>query len=163
MTRSFYLHPGDLLVAPTPVKFHTILGSCVSLCLLDEKIGLAGMNHFLLPSHPEAETKEPNRFGDLANANLLEELIARGAKKNDLRAKMFGGANVLQNVNIGRDIGLQNAEITKNFLLENKIPLVCADIGGESGRKIIFCSDGFQVSCEPIKRNDSLSNKSSTS
>lgn len=40
---------GDVVVSKEPAMLETILGSCVAVCLWDEKIGMGGMNHIMLP------------------------------------------------------------------------------------------------------------------
>ena len=58
---NYFLHPGFVFVSQRPTAILTILGSCVSVCLHDEKRCFGGMNHFLLPE-PLAGESTP-RYG----------------------------------------------------------------------------------------------------
>ena len=46
---SVYLYPGELIATSDPSVISTVLGSCVSVCLLDPVTKSGGANHFLLP------------------------------------------------------------------------------------------------------------------
>jgi len=43
--------PGEYYVTKTDEIIATVLGSCVSVCLRDTKLGIGGMNHFMLPEN----------------------------------------------------------------------------------------------------------------
>lgn len=43
-----------MVTADWRISFSTVLGSCVAVCLLDPLVGVAGMNHFMLPEAPNA-------------------------------------------------------------------------------------------------------------
>jgi chemotaxis protein CheD len=138
--QTFYLQPGETVVGDG-CHVLTILGSCVAVCLVDRTRGLGGMNHFLLPRGPRAATSP--RFGDVALARLLKEMLARGAAHERLEAKLFGGARVLASTSVTRDLGLENVQIAVDFLAAEGIPLVARNTGGDRGRKLIFqTSDG---------------------
>jgi chemotaxis protein CheD len=141
-TRSnFYLHPGQIFVSAESYAVTTILGSCVSVCLWDPITRSGGINHFLLPCDA-SETQTPGRFGNLAVRDLLEEVLALGAARAHLQAKLFGGACVLEAFRHRENhLGSQNVEIAREVLAAADVPIVSADIGGSNGRKLIFCTD----------------------
>ncbi len=96
------------------------------------------MNHFLLPREPANGTSSP-RFGDGALRILIEELQALGCRKENLRAKVFGGAHVLAaQRSDGSDLGAMNATAALTILESERIPVISKDVGGCSGRKLIF-------------------------
>lgn len=136
--RNFYLHPGQLYVGTEPTAVTTILGSCVAVCLWDSAFGIGGINHYLLPSGSRASST-PLRYGNFALSHLVEGLIRVGARVAHLQAKLFGGACVLDALR-GKVIHLgdKNVEIAKATLDQLGIPIVAFDVGGHSGRKIIF-------------------------
>ena len=41
--------PGECYVSTLDEVIHTVLGSCISVCIRDRKLGVGGMNHFMLP------------------------------------------------------------------------------------------------------------------
>lgn len=133
-----YLHPGDVFVTSDPTRVTTILGSCVSVCLFDERAGVAGMNHFLLPRASASAEASP-RYGDVAMSVLIARLLARGASRDRIIAKLFGGANVLRAFAEGeRHIGTANVDLARATLEQYGIPICAEDIGGTRGRKLVF-------------------------
>jgi len=139
-----FLHAGQVFVSSKPNRVLTILGSCVSVCLWEAGIGVGGMNHFLLPRGPETGTSAL-RFGNGAVMILIEKLQALGCRKRELRAKVFGGAHVLE---VQRSdsihLGEKNAEVAFRILEAEQIPVIAQDVGGCKGRKLMFSvADGY--------------------
>ena len=77
-----------------PALISTVLGSCVSVCLIDKKTGVGGLNHFLLPGIPSDEANNLNR-GLTSTATLIRSMLNRNATIDSLEAKIFGGCNSL--------------------------------------------------------------------
>lgn len=119
----------------------TILGSCIAACIWDAKMGLGGMNHFLLPGIDAAtkrrqrEEDDAVRFGVHAMELLVNGLLRRGAQRSRLQAKLFGGARMIKGLT---DIGEQNARFAEGFLRAEGIALVGGSLRGEQGRRIQF-------------------------
>jgi chemotaxis protein CheD len=135
---SVYLHPGQLIVATEPTVVTTILGSCVAVCLWDLTLGIGGINHYLLPAGLKTASTGL-RYGNVAIEHLLEKLSRAGARHSNLRAKVFGGACVLDAMRgKANHLGDKNAEIAEKMLAEAGIPVVASDVGGGRGRKLIF-------------------------
>jgi chemotaxis protein CheD len=136
-----YLQPGQLYASPQPSAVTTVLGSCVAICLWDPVAAVGGMNHYLLPFFAGAGLGTP-RFGNVAVAQLLDRLQAAGALRGRLQAKVFGGACVLEAFQARQGhLGEKNAIVAFRLLGELGIPVVSRDVGGRSGRKLIFHSD----------------------
>jgi chemotaxis protein CheD len=135
-----YLLPGELIVVrgDAPRTLTTILGSCVSVCLWDRRGRGGGMNHFLLPRRgPEAPRTA--RTGDVAVPVLVSKLLALGAERGDLRAKVFGGAHVLPGLPArGVSLGNENVQVALGALRDAGVRLVSEDVGGTRGRKLAF-------------------------
>lgn len=112
----------------------TILGSCVSACVWDPQAHVGGMNHFLLPEAPEGAPGD-RRYGVQAMELLINALLARGARRDRLRAKVFGGGRMTEGM---ADIGLRNAEFVRRFLRDEDIPVEGESLGGTSARRIQF-------------------------
>ncbi len=136
--RDVYLHPGQLVASSEPCRVTTVLGSCVAACLWDPYAGVGGMNHFLLPQYAGHSSDSP-RFGSVAMAQLVEELVGLGARPDRLRAKVFGGGCVVEALRRqGNGLGSQNVEVALRFLRKVAIPVMSEDIGGDRGRKVAF-------------------------
>jgi chemotaxis protein CheD len=135
-----YLHPGQLFVSTDVQCVATVLGSCVAVCLWDDRAG--GVNHFLLPEAPLGGGAG-TRFAAGALQALLGRLIALGSRERDLRAKVFGGASVGLGVPDGPgSLGLRNVETARRLLQERGIPIAAEDTGGRYGRYLLFRTDG---------------------
>ena len=129
-----YLAPGRLHASAGEAQVTTILGSCVAVCLFDPTAGVGGINHYLLPSGSPAS----GRFGDSATTLLLEAVLAQGADRRRLQAKVFGGACVLEAFRDTPSLGARNVEVADERLAAEGIPVVGRDVGGERGRKVVF-------------------------
>ena len=129
-----YLAPGRLYASADRVCVTTILGSCVAVCLYDPDHHVGGINHFLLPSGFPASP----RFGDAALPLLIESVLAKGARRPTLRAKLFGGACVLEAFRSQDPLGAQNVRVARARLQAEHIPIVAEDTGGDHGRKLLF-------------------------
>ena len=132
-----HLHPGQIYVAAEPATVMTILGSCVAVCLWDPFAKIAGINHFLLPSMPLSPGVD-TRYGNTAMQRLIDDTLARGASKQRLMAKIFGGANVILAFVPKKPIGAQNVDVAREVLTRNGIEVVAEQTGGRHGRKLHF-------------------------
>lgn len=128
---------GEHVVTDNPdAVLTTLLGSCVAACIRDPVAGVGGMNHFLLPgSHSPAVDRAAQRYGVHAMELLVNALLASGARRERLEAKLFGGARLIDGLT---DIGSQNAEFALRFLAAEGIAHVGGSLRGEHGRKIQF-------------------------
>jgi chemotaxis protein CheD len=159
-----FLHPGEHYVTRNPMILSTLLGSCVSVCLFDPGASVMGMNHFLLPTRHPAGRESPldsdeGRYGLWAMELLINGLLNLGARRDQLRAKAFGGANVLMNpvrkLPERYSIGTANALFVRGFLKKDGIPLIAQDLGGDSGRQIHFYGGDYSVYLRRIPRTNS--------
>ncbi len=130
---------GGCVVADNPnVIITTTLGSCVAACVYDPVAAIGGMNHFLLPDAGLDTTSLSSRYGSAAMEQLINRLLTVTGRRDRLRAKVFGGANVnvatLRNSNIGQ----RNVEFVMEYLATEGIPTVSWDVGGSSPRAIRF-------------------------
>lgn len=135
---SVYLHAGQVFASAQPTSVVTVLGSCVAVCLFDREIGVGGVNHYLLPL--ETSRERSTRFGNVAIRELLDQVLARGARRASLQAKVFGGASVVRAL-MGRSLGSENAELAARLLREAGLPILEQDVGGLKGRKLVFHTD----------------------
>jgi chemotaxis protein CheD len=135
-----YVQPGQVHVFTEPTEAVAILGSCVAVCLWDPYAGVAGMNHFLLPSLTGVGT-ETCRHGTLAMRTLYEKVLAAGALPHRMRARVFGGATI--GILVGdpeNHLGTRNAKLALSTLQEKAVPVIQRDVGGPKSRKLVFLS-----------------------
>ncbi|WP_291632443.1 chemotaxis protein CheD [Clostridium sp.] len=132
----------DLNVAFSPNKLITVgLGSCVGIAIYDKGIGLGGLAHIMLPDSSQFnKVTNAIKFADLAIPILVADMIKKGAKLQNMKAKIAGGASMFNfsDKSIIMDIGNRNGIAVKNALKNLSIPLVAEDIGGKKGRTLIF-------------------------
>lgn len=145
---------GDYMASDEPIVLQTLLGSCVAACLYDPVNRVIGMNHFLLAGTNGLHSQRlmessAGYYGIHAMELLINAMLKLGASRFELKAKMFGGANVLAHYcnDLKRDVtvGEANSEFLMRFLETEKIPLIAADIGGSVGRIIQFSAVDFSV------------------
>jgi len=145
--------PGEFYVTDKQELITTVLGSCVSACIYDPLCGLGGMNHFMLPGNETAnDTDGSTRYGLFAMESLVNEILKRGSMKKSLRAKLFGGGQIIENMS---DIGQKNIRFAKTFLFSEGIPLESHDLGLIYPRKVNFFPHSGKVM---VKRLQSLHN-----
>jgi chemotaxis protein CheD len=153
------IEPGEYYVANDNIIISTLLGSCVAACLYDPVNRVIGMNHFLLSNRRYAKdipvcVTEAGRYGIHAMELLINEMMKKGAKRENLKAKAFGGGNVLRYEST-RDnffcVGDVNCKFVKEFLELENIPLVASALGGENGRVIHFSCSDYSVLVRKIK------------
>ncbi|WP_235911947.1 chemotaxis protein CheD [Mesorhizobium xinjiangense] len=128
---------GDCIVTDdASVTLTTVLGSCVAACMRDPVLGIGGMNHFLLPGDGEnSERNEAERFGVYLMELLVNGLLKRGARRDKLEAKLFGGARTMQGVT---DVGAKNIEFARRFLDTEAIACLGGSVGGDQGRRLEY-------------------------
>lgn len=127
----FHLHPGGIFISEEYYFVHTILGSCISVCLWDEKNHIGGMNHFVI-SHYRSGARS-GKFGDISLSYLLNEIEKLGSTY--LEAYIVGGAHSqLLDTTVSKD----NIELAEKFLNQSKIPIIICDVGGFNSRNVVF-------------------------
>lgn len=127
---------GEYKVVDDPnVVLTTILGSCVAACLRDPLAGVGGMNHFLLPGTVGAGGGDATRYGVHLMELLINDMLKKGARRDRIEAKVFGGAKTIASFS---NVGEQNAAFAMQFLKDEGIPVISWSTGGEHGRKVEF-------------------------
>lgn len=149
------IYPGEFHVSSHDV-IATVLGSCISVCLKDRKTGIAGMNHFMLPGDVRSEDiflSASAKYGMFAMEQLINEMIKRNGSKKDFEAKVFGGGHVLNFRKTDGNVPESNIEFVRAFLNMEQISIVKQDVGGFSGRKILFFPDTAKVLLKRIDQS----------
>ena len=115
------------------------LGSCIGICLYDQKIKLAALVHIMLPLNMETGRKNPLKDADTGIRETLRMMEAKGASRSRITAKIAGGAKMFD-VNGGSmgNIGQRNIESVHMNLKKEGIQLLREDVGGSVARTLLF-------------------------
>ncbi len=132
----------DLKVCRAPDAVTTLgLGSCVGVALYDKTTKIAGLVHVMLPDSTQVRQNQNRaKFADTGIDYLIEELIAAGAGRTRLTAKIAGGAQMFAfsgNSDMLR-VGERNVEAVKKKLNSLGIRILSEDTGLNYGRTVIF-------------------------
>jgi chemotaxis receptor (MCP) glutamine deamidase CheD len=134
------IYIGGLHASERPTVIKTLLGSCVAVCLYDPLQGVGGMNHFMLP-RGNAAGDDALRFGVHAMDSLIGATMKVGGDRRRFVAKVFGGAHVLDLETPLGDVPRRNIDFVREFLEDDGIPVVGADVGGCHPRHVHFHTD----------------------
>jgi chemotaxis protein CheD len=97
---------------------------------------VGGMNHFLLPGEQERERMmQAERYGVHLMELLVNDLLKRGARRDRLETKLFGGGQMIEGL---VDIGRMNAGFAERFLKNEGINYIGGSLGGNRGRRVEF-------------------------
>jgi len=144
----------DMNTAFSPDKLYTVgLGSCVGIVMYDKELKLGGMAHIMLPdSRQFADVCNPLKFADLAIPMLLEDMQKLGSKKQNVIAKIAGGASMFNfaDKKMNMDIGRRNSVAVKQILDIMRIPLIRDDVGGNKARTMILDTKTGVVSIKTV-------------
>lgn len=130
----------DLAVSKAPDIIATYaLGSCVGICLIDERSKIGGLAHIMLPNSKEATHIQDNlkKFADTGIAMLIREIERAGGNIRNLKAKIAGGAQMFSGVS-SFNIGERNVKAVKQILQNYNIEIVSEQTGDKIGRTIFF-------------------------
>jgi chemotaxis protein CheD len=147
---------GEYQVSDEPsVVLTTLLGSCVAACMRDPFARVGGMNHFLPGVSEASRVREAETYGVHLMELLVNSLMQRGARRERLEAKLFGGSRMMQNLS---DIGRLNADFAQQFLRHEGIKLVGGSLGGETGRRVQFWPVSGRARQMALSRSDAFVN-----
>ncbi len=135
--------PGEFYVSRANEGITTVLGSCVSACIWDDKNAIGGMNHFMLPLTEQQShavkwgnvNSDATRYGNYAMEHLINEILKHGGERQRLQAKVFGGGKIVANMS---DVGQKNSAFVLDYLSTEKIPILAQDLTADYPRKVFF-------------------------
>lgn len=111
----------EMLVVKAPDQIRSVLGSCVGVTLVDRGRKIGGMAHVILPDSSEG-SGDPGKFADCAVELLLESMLAAGARRGRICAKMAGGAQMFGSAS-QNGLGERNIDAVKERLKKHLIPI----------------------------------------
>ncbi len=137
------LLPGDYYVTRYNEAIFTVLGSCVSACVRERKLGIGGMNHFMLPLDRSGGTSawaenlvsSATRYGNVAMERLVNDIMNLGGQRANLEFKVIGGGKVLD---MALDVGARNAQFVREYLKTEGFVISGEDLGDCFARKLYY-------------------------
>lgn len=155
MGETFKIGIADMATCNPPDKVTTLgLGSCVGIVLYDPVSKKCGMVHVMLPDSTKIRNNSNiAKFADTGIKELYNRVIASGANKARLVAKIAGGATMFSGNNVEMlKIGDRNVEATKKALKELGIRIIAEDTGKDYGRTILFDPETAELTIKAVRR-----------
>lgn len=133
----------DLKLCKAPDGITTLgLGSCVGIAIRDPVTKIGGLAHIMLPDSTQFSGGSIciPKFADTGTAELVKIIVAAGASKQRLVAKIAGGAQMFafQSRNDLTAVGERNVAAVKKALASFNIPILASDTGLNFGRTVEF-------------------------
>lgn len=160
--------PGEFYVSKNDEFVSTVLGSCISACIWDEKLGVGGMNHFMLPVKRDMhgidgwqeDASYTARYGHWAMEYLINEVQKNGGQRANMLAKVFGGGQIVPNMS---DVGESNITFVRQYLRQEEIPVIAHDVGGPWPRKVMFHPNSGVAKVKKLRsmHNDTIQRRES--
>lgn len=134
------VHMGSLEIGRAPeVLTASGIGSCIAVILYDPGKKLGGLAHIMRPKYEGQKTEHLFKFADHVIPEMLKRILAEGANRDSIHAKIVGGANMFGDVfGDGLDIGHENTEAAKEILNKLGVHITDEDTGGHIGKTVYF-------------------------
>lgn len=160
MSKIIKVGMAELDVCKSPDGIQTLgLGSCVGVVIRDPNTKIGGMVHVMLPDSTKIKNSDKvAKFADTGIAALVDEIVAAGANRSKLVAKIAGGAQMFnfQNKMAVIRVGDRNVEACKEKLKEMKIPILAEDTGENYGRTVIFYPEDGKFVIRAVGRGEAF-------
>jgi len=153
----YILYPGDFFATNEDCILTTVTGSCVAVCLYDSVRGIGGLRHLIVPGsigtmgiYADEIAKHSIHSMEL----LLGEIVKAGGDRRYLKAKVFGGAYMIDGENILPGVASQTMNFLEKYVNAEGIPLEKNDLGGKFRRKIYFYTATGRVKRQILQNNE---------
>ena len=115
------------------------IGSGIGMTIHDPVGGVGGVLNFILPDSTKANgtnpAKAPFMFADTGITAFLKALFEQGAKSENLKIVIAGGAHIIDQTGVF-NIGQQNLEALKTSLGDYDVKIHHEAIGGTQNRAL---------------------------
>lgn len=136
------------------IAFKTLLGSCVAIIFYDKEQKIKGMNHFLLPS--TNNSNEDMKYGLYSVEAMLNEMYKMGCRKQNMAAKISGGADIVNVTLSSKSIGHRNVEFAMDFCSSEGFRIISNHTRGTDGR-VILVTNAFETFIKTVENNTTTS------
>ncbi len=133
------------------IGFKTLLGSCVAIMFYDKNTKVKGMNHFLLPA--TENSNEDMKYGLYSVEAMLNEMYKLGCKKENMAAKISGGADIMNMSSMSKSIGHRNVEFAHTFCKSEGFRILSDHTRGNEGR-VILIGNRFETFIKNVDNNN---------
>ena len=133
------------------VAFKTLLGSCVAIMFYDKNLKVKGMNHFLLPATDNSN--EDMKYGLYSVEAMLNEMYKLGCRKENMAAKISGGADIMNIGSTSKSIGHRNVEFAQTFCRSEGFRILSDHTRGNDGR-VILLGNRFETFIKNVDNNN---------
>jgi putative nucleotidyltransferase with HDIG domain len=134
LSKKYHVASGSFEVGNTESRLlQAFLGTCVGVAVFDDKVGVGGLIHLLLPEPVSAgSVDQPEKYATTGMPVFLKQLMDLGASRENMRAVIAGGALVgpLTSQDMNLDIGGRTAEKALSALKQEGITVVRSETGG---------------------------------
>lgn len=134
---------GEIKVTASPHLLMGVgIGSCVAVTLYDRNTRIGGFAHIMLPCMEDVhDISHPARFADVAIGMMIDEMKRQGARVQNIKAKIFGGAMMFPEIyssNTSTAVGKRNILAVREELKKNHIEIMAEEVGDHIGRTVLF-------------------------
>jgi len=144
----YTLNPGQVHLVKGMGYIRTVVGSAVSICIWDEELQYACMCHFVFPS-PASGDAPSGLYATESIPTMLKALAGAGSKRRSLTAHILGGASPTPTPDPTAEANVCTA---REIMYQNRIPVICEDVGGNVGRKIVFNAENGNVAVVKVRK-----------
>ena len=157
---SHFVRPTEIVVASDVARLECSgLGSSVIVMLFDSIAHCVGVSHAMLPVSPK--DKPIDRMGkyvDLAIRELVEQLVAHGADRDNLNAVIVGGSQMFAHrtslIDDRWSLGARNVNAATATLSELNIKICGTDTGGSLPRTVVIDLELGEIRCRSFSENE---------
>jgi putative nucleotidyltransferase with HDIG domain len=134
------IFPGNYIVSEQKeLVLEACLGSCVGVTICDREAKVGGLIHLLLPERTGCSKKDkPELYAKTGLPIFIHALCKAGADKSRMEACVAGGSliGLVSEIDLDLDIGGRTAEIAREILSSESIPVHQAETGGYLGYRL---------------------------
>jgi len=117
----------------------------------DKNTKVKGMNHFLLPATDNSN--EDMKYGLYSVEAMLNEMYKLGCKKENMAAKISGGADIMNMLMTTKSIGHRNVEFAHTFCRSEGFRILSDHTRGNDGR-VILMGNRFETFIKNVDNNN---------
>ncbi len=131
------------------------LGSCLVVIIYDTRKKIAGFSHSMLPNARDKNPSNPYKFVNTAIKKIVKDMENMGCRKDDMIAKLVGGARVfsIPGFKSPWSVGERNILEARKILSEMGIRIVAEDVNMDYGRSVEFDVESGEVLVTSYKAN----------
>ena len=148
------IFPGNYIVSEQKeLVLEACLGSCVGVTICDKEAKVGGLIHLLLPERTGCSKKDkPELYAKTGPPIFIRALCKAGADKSRMEACVAGGSliGLVSEIDLDLDIGGRTAEIAREILSSESIPVHQAETGGYLGYRLGLDLKSFNSSVQSI-------------